>query len=345
MSKKNCPLILLLVAVMLMTTVAVSAAAETSQYPKVTIQVSFGNNAQDAQGLGAYEWKRLVEEQNVNVTVEVFPSNQLGANADLMEQILMGEPMVLLTDGSFLCEYGAPELGVLSMPYLFDNWDQCWNVLESDWWNEQSNLLKEKGIHVICGNWIAGTRQIVCNREIRSLENMKGLKLRVPNNALSVAYFTALGVAATPMSLSDTYTSIQQGLIDGQENPLQYCYTAGYYEICDYLILSSHVNLPAQFVCSETFWNSLDPKQQEVITDCAIQGGWFCNEEYLRVEQGYLDKFKEEGTTICELDEATLATFKEAVAPAFEDPAVSANWRPGLREMILELAATDRNKK
>lgn len=343
MSGKNRTLALMTVAVMLLFTAMASATMETPNYPEVTLQVSMGNNADDAQGLGVLEWKRLVEEQNVNVTIEFFPSNQLGANANLMEQILMGEPMVLFTDGSFLTEYGAPELGVLSMPYLFDNWEQCWNVLESDWWVEQTNLLKEKGIHVISGNWIAGTRQIVCNREIRSLEDMKGMKLRVPNNALSVAYFTAMGVAATPMSLSDTYTAIQQGLIDGQENPLQYCYTAGYYEICDYLILSSHVNLPAQFVCSEAFWNTLDPKQQEVITDSAIKAGWFCNEEYLRVEKDYVDKFKEAGTIVCELDAATLATFKEAVAPAFEDPTVSANWRPGLRELVLELASKPQN--
>ena len=225
-----------------------AASPGGSDLPAVTVQISMGNNAEDAQGKAAMEWKRLVEEADVNVTVEVFPSNQLGANADIMEQILMGENMILLSDGSFLCEYGAPELGVLSMAYMFDNWDQCWKVLESDWWQEQCDLMAQNGIHIICGNWIAGTRQIVCNREVRSFEDLKGLKLRVPNNALSVAYFEAMGVAATPMSLSDTYTGIQQGLIDGQENPLEYCYTAGYYEICDYLILSNHVNLPCQFV-------------------------------------------------------------------------------------------------
>ena len=313
-------------------------AETTPDYPEITLQISFGNNAEDAQGKAAMEWKRMVEEAGVNLTVEVFPSNQLGANADVMEQILMGENMVLLSDGSFLCEYGAPELGVLSMAYLFDNWDQCWKVLESDWWTEQQNLMAQNGIHLLCGNWIAGTRVIVCNREVHSLEDLKGLKLRVPNNALSVGYFNALGVAATPMSLSDTYTAIQQGLVDGQENPLEYCYTAGYYEICDYLILSNHVNLPSQFVMSEDVWQSMHPDQQKVFTDAAIEAGWICNELYLEKEAGYVDMFKEAGTTVIELDAATIQSFRDAVAPAFEDPAICAKWQPGLREKILEIA-------
>ena len=315
-----------------------STPADTgSDLPEITIQISMGNTLEDSQGKAAMEWKRIVEEANVNVTVEVFPSNQLGANADVMEQILMGENMVLLSDGSFLCEYGAPELGVLSMAYMFDNWDQCWKVLDSSWWQDQCDLMAENGVHMICGNWIAGTRQIVCNRAVRSFDDLKGLKLRVPNNALSVGYFEAMGVAATPMSLSDTYTSIQQGLIDGQENPLEYCYNAGYYEICDYLILSHHVNLPCQFVCSEDFWNTMAPEQQAVITNAGIEAGWLNNELYLEKEASYIEKFKEEGTTVIELDDGTIAQMKEASAAAFDNPAVSGNWQPGLREKILDI--------
>lgn len=308
--------------------------ATAPKAPAVKIQLSLGNNIDDSQGQGCLEWKRIAEADGTNVTVEVFPSNQLGANADVTEQILMGEPLFLMTDGGFLCEYGAPELGIMSMPYVYNTWDDCWKLIETDWFSQQKALLADKGIHVVAANWIAGTRQIVCNRAIHSLADMKGLKLRVPNNALSVAYFTALGAAATPMSLSEVYTAVQQGLIDGQENPLQYLYTAGYYEVCDYLILSSHVMLPAQWICSEKFWQSLSPEQQETITKAAVAGGLYNNEEYIKAESSFVDMFKQKGTKVIEIDDATVQSFKEAVQPVFTDPKITKGWSDGLLAKI-----------
>lgn len=148
---------------------------------KVTLQVAYENNPGEPISDAVEEWKRLVEDRsNGTIELQLFPSSQLGSKSDLMDQIVMGEPIITVCDGSFLASYGAPELDITSAPYVFDNFDQCWKVIASDWWTEQCGLLEQNGIHIVTTNWIFGERNIITTKPVKSVDDMKGLILRTP---------------------------------------------------------------------------------------------------------------------------------------------------------------------
>ena len=313
---------------------------ETAEQP-ITISLSHEANPGEGRYLAAEKWKELVEERSGgSITVNLYPSSQLGSKDDVMEQILMDEPILLNTDGSFLCEYGAPEIAILSMPYVFDTWDQVDELTASDWFAEQEAQLAENGIRVVNANWVLGERQLITTKPVYELADLKGMKIRVPNNTMSVVEFECFGAASTPMALGDVYTSLQQGTIDGQENPIDFLYNGGYGEVCDYVTLTGHVKMPLQWVMSENVWNRMSANQQEILVEAGVEAGLMNNEICLNSEEEYKQKFRDDGVTVIELDDAKLQEFKDAIVPLYSHPEVIADWSdPDLYQTIRTMLA------
>ena len=321
---------------------APAAKEEAPEETPITISIAHEALPGEGRDVACEEWKRLVEERsNGSITFNLYNNEQLGAKGDLMEQILMGEPIILNCDGSFLCEYGAPEIAIMSMPYVFDSWDQVAKLVESDWFAQQEELLAAAGLHVVNATWALGERQLVTTKPVTKLADMKGLKIRVPANNMSVLEFECFGATSTPMPLSEVYSAVQQGIIDGQENPIDYLYNAGYGEICDYVTLTGHVKMPVQWIMSEEVWQSLSPNQQKIITEAALEVGKINDEIALGSEAEYADKFRADGVTVTVLDEATLQEFKDAVVPLYSHPDIIGGWsNPNLYQEIREYLAS-----
>lgn len=227
---------------------------------------------------GCDKWAELVEEETEGaVKIEVYPSSQLGAKADLIEMALAGQGVCTIADGSYLMDY-VPDFGVVMGPFLFSDWDAMYSITESDWWAEQSKKLEDEGLEIISTNWIYGERQLMTKEPVTSLEDMKGLKIRVPNNDVSVQMFDLLGSAATPMALSEVYTSLSQGVVDGVENPLTTLYNNAFQEVCKNVTMTNHQMTFSNFVVGKDFWDTIPEEYQEAIM------GWlsvndFCDEE------------------------------------------------------------------
>ncbi len=293
----------------------------------IVISIAHESNPGESITIGVDKWAELVNERsNGEIEIKVYPSSQLGSKADVIENILMGEPIIQETDGSFLCEYGAPELAILSMPYVFDTWDQAWQVIGTDWFAEQQKLLEAKGLHIVCANWALGERELVTTKPVYKVSDLKGLKIRVPNNKLSVTEFECFGATPTPMALAEVYAAVQQGVVDGQENPISYLYNAGYYEVCDYLTLSGHSKMPIQYVCGLDLWNSLTPDQQKILVEAGEEAGKLNNDLCFGSEADYAQKFRDAGTTVIELDDAALQGFKDAIVPLYSNQDIIGTW-------------------
>lgn len=144
---------------------------------------------------GCDKWAELVSEKtNGAVSIEVYPSSQLGVKADLIEMMLLGQNVCTIADGSYLMDY-APDFGVVMGPFLFTDWSAMYKITSSDWWAEQSKLLQQEGLEIISTNWIYGERQLMTKEPVTSVADLKGMKIRVPNNDISVAMFNNLGAA------------------------------------------------------------------------------------------------------------------------------------------------------
>ena len=305
---------------------------------KVTLQVAYENNPGEPISDAVEEWKRLVEERsNGTIELQLFPSSQLGSKSDLMDQIVMGEPIITVCDGSFLASYGAPELDITSAPYVFDNFDQCWKVIASDWWTEQCGLLEQNGIHIVTTNWIFGERNIITTKPVNTIDDLKGLILRTPNTTSYVKAFELMGAAPTAMAIGDCYTALQQGTIDGLENTYSTLYGSAFYEVAKYVTTTHHVNMFCQWIMSETLWESLTDEQRTILAETGDEAGLFNNDLQTKSASEYQQKLVDAGVTLIDLTDEQRAAFAEAVRPLYSDPTVTAQWRDGLYDMIKEM--------
>ncbi|MCD8351783.1 MAG: C4-dicarboxylate TRAP transporter substrate-binding protein [Planctomycetaceae bacterium] len=298
----------------------------------VEMQIGYENHPGEPIDLACREWKRLIEERsNGEITVELYPSSQLGSKNDLMDQMVAGDSVVTLCDGSFYSDRGAPDFNIVYAPYLFDTWDDCWKLTKSDWWKEQADKLEKNGIKLLTVNWIYGERHTLTTKPVRNVADIRGMKIRVPNNLMQIASFEVIGASPTPLPLGDVYTALQQGVIDGLENPLPVLYNGKFHEVAKYLTLDGHVRNTTTWICGTLFFDSLSPEHQRILMETGDVAGLYNNKLTLDAAEEVLEQFEKEGVEIIRVD---TNEFREASQGLYDYPALKAKWSPGLYERI-----------
>lgn len=293
-----------------------------------TIKVSYENNPDEPVDLAAKHWKNIVEEKsNGRLKLELYPSSQLGSKVDVIEQMKKGSNVIALADASFLMDY-VPDIGILSAPYLTDNYDQLFTLTRSDWFKELSTQLQDKGLHILTSNWIYGTRHTLVDREVTKPEDFKGLKIRVPNNKLFISTIELMGATPTPMPLGDVYPALSQGIVNGVENPLPVLYGAKLHEQVKYLSLTGHTLLIAQWIGGQKFIETLPEDLLAILKETGDEAGVFGNEIVQKAEQETVGQMKEAGLTVSEVDQAA---FREAVKDIYNQ---FTEWTPGLYDTV-----------
>ena len=276
----------------------------------VVLQLGFENSMSEPVGQGLQKWKDLLDARNTGLTIQLFPDSQLGNKTDIIDQMLLGEPVMTLADGAFFADYGVPDMGVVFGPFLFANWDECWKLIKSDWWKEQTDKLNAMGIKIVAANWAYGERHTLTTKPVKTVEDLKGLQIRVPTNQIQTKGFEVLGATPVGMSLGDVYTALQQGTIDGGENPLSTLYGRKHHEVAKYLILDGHVLNFTNWICSATWFDSLTPEQQTALVETGYEAGVYNNELQAKANEYYLDLMKKEGVTVVVPSEEVLAGFR-----------------------------------
>lgn len=300
----------------------------------VVLQVAFENSASEPVGEGWKKAQEILEEKSGGtMKIELYPDSQLGDKSSLIDSMLLGENVCTLADGAFYADYGVPDLGILFGPFLFDSWDQCWTLTESVWYKEQCQKLEEKGLKVIASNWIYGERHTLTTTPVNTAADLKGLKIRVPSNAVQTEGFNVLGATATGMALGDVYQALQTKTIDGAENPLATLYGRKLHEVAKYLILDGHVKNFTTWVCSADWYNSLTDQQKQWLVETAEEAGKYNNEIQQKADAEYLQKMKDEGVTVVQPSEEVLAGLKEK-SKAFYDQGVRFGWSEGLYDTV-----------
>ena len=313
-----------------------STASEsgTSVEPEVVLDVAFENNSSEPIGQGWEKAQEIIKEKSGGkMTIEVYPDSQLGDKSSLIDSMLLGEPVCTLADGAFYADYGIKDMGILFGPFLFDNWDECWTLIESDWYEEQCKKLEEKGLKIIASNWMYGERHILTNTPVNTVDNLKGLKIRVPSNEIQSLGFDVLGATSTGMSLGDVYQALQTKTIDGAENPIATLYGRKLHEVAPYLILDGHVKNFTTWVVSADWFNSLTEEQQNWLVETAQEAGEYNNDVLQEAEKDYLQKMVDEGVTVVDPSEEVLDGFREKAA-AFYEMGNRFGWSDGLYETV-----------
>ena len=316
----------LAIALMLMLILTAAASAEV-------LQIGFENSMSEPIGQALEKWQELLAAKDVDLTIELFPDSQLGNKTDIIDQMLLGEPVMTLADGAFFADYGVPDMGIVFGPFLFDNWDQCWKLVESDWWAEQCAKLNDMGIKMIAANWAYGARHTLTTKPVNTVDDLAGLQIRVPTNQIQTKGFEVLGATPVGMSLGDVYTALQQGTIDGGENPLSTLYGRKHHEVAKYLILDGHVLNFTNWICSADWFNSLTPEQQEALIETGKEAGVYNNEVQAEADAHYRGLMESEGVTVYEPTAEDLETFR-TLAQDFYKLGDSFGWSPNLYETV-----------
>ncbi len=298
------------------------------------IQVGFENSISEPIGQGLERWQELVEQQSGGtLKLELFPDSKLGSKLELINSMLLGEPVLTLADGAFYADYGVPDFGIVFGPFLFDDWEECWKLVGSDWYKEQCRHLEGKGLKIVSSNWIYGDRHILTARPVNTVDDLKGLKIRIPDNHIQLAGFETLDADVISMDLDNVYHALRNGDIDGAENPLSTLYGLKLHEAAQYLILDGHVKNFTTLVMSSDLFHSLTPEQQDCLVSTCEEAGLYNNEIQQASEMDYLEKMKDEGVTVVIPSEEVLDGFREKALPFYEQ-GHKFGWSDGLYETV-----------
>ena len=311
-----------------------AAADNGSSDAETVLQVAFENSISEPVGQGWEKAQEIIKEKSGGkMAIEIYPDSQLGDKSSLIDSMLLGENVCTLADGAFYADYGVPDFGIVFGPFLFDSWDQVWKLVDSDWYKEQCDKLEEKGLKIIASNWIYGERHTLTNVPVNTVDDLKGLKIRVPSNEIQTKGFDVLGATSTGMALGDVYQALQTKTIDGAENPLATLYGRKLHEVAKYLILDGHVKNFTTWVVSADWFNSLPEEQQTWLLETAEEAGEYNNEVQQAADAEYLQKMKDQGVTVVEPSEEVLAGFKEKAQPFYEMGA-DFGWSDGLYDTV-----------
>jgi len=235
---------------------------------KVVIKLGHIAEATNPYGQGADYFAKLVAEKSGGkIEVKVFPSSQLGAQKELIEGLIYGTVDMTLTGTAELGTF-QPQMALFDLPFLFKDRDHAYRALDSVGM-DLGKALEPKGIKLL-GYMENGIRHLTNNkRPVKSPADMKGLKIRVMNNKVYIEMIKALGGSPTPMAFAELYSAMQQGTVDGQENPSAHIFTKRFFEVQKYASLTGHAYAPEPVLISMKTWNKLTDEQKKIIQDAA----------------------------------------------------------------------------
>lgn len=273
-------------------------------------------NEQDSFQVAAEKFAELIsKDTNGAYTIEIHPNGELGGERDMLESMQLGTlDMGIITSGPFV--NFSPDMGVLDMPFLFANNEQAYAVFDGEVGRELLDTLEASNIKGLAYAE-RGFRNLTNNvKPVHSAADVDGLKIRVMENDVYIAAFKALGADAVPMNWSDTLTALQQGTIDGEENPINVINSYKLWESQKYVTLDRHSYSSAIITMSLDAFNKLDADTQQIFLDDAQAAAEYERQWVADQEADQLQAMKDNGMEVDE--DPDLDSFKEAVQSVYD---------------------------
>lgn len=286
--------------------------AATAIELKAATQTAQGND----QALLLDKFKELVESRSGGeIKVSIYYNSTLGTQQQMQEQVMLGTTEVI-TSASNIVDM-EPKFGIFDFPFLFKDREHVYRVLDGEVGRTLADaLLAARGVRVL-GYGELGFRQVTNNvRPITSAADLKGLKIRVPNNKFRIAAFEALGTAPTPIDYKELYGALQQGVVDGQENPLTAFKEKSMWEVQKYISLTNHVFTPATLLVNERWFQKLDPRHQAILQEAGAEAARWEREQVKQMEVGLLEDFKAKGVQV---DTPDTSGFVDLTRPTWKE--------------------------
>jgi len=260
--------------------------------------------------------QRVEAALGTDVKIELYPSSQLGTWSEMVEQVKGGVLECLYESVGDLGDY-TPAANVEGVAYLYRDEDHFFRIWRGAVGKEViDTIAKEAGVRVL-GPGFRGFRQFLVKKPVASLADMQGMKVRVPGIPAYIVSIQALGVNPTAVAFEETYAALQQGVVDGLEQPLVAIKDHRFYEVAKHLVMTNHMAETMGLMCGEAWYESLDDKTKSALSDAADVGAdWY--RQYTRDNTDkIIAELKAEGVTV---HTPNLDEFAKQAASAVFDP-------------------------
>jgi TRAP-type transport system periplasmic protein len=326
-------LLLLLGLALLLLAMATSCRQQGA--PKlIKIGLTHGQSHSFTQALERFG-RQLEEETGGRYRVKVFYGSQIGSEKEMQEMLTVGSLEMTVTG---LLNTYEPLFAVLELPYLYDDRQHVMRVMESPVVEEMSGSLHGQGLQLF-GFFENGYRHITNSvKAIHAPGDLAGMMIRVPENPAQIQTFKALGAIPTPLSFSELYTALVQGVVDGQENPLQNIWFGRLYEAQKHLAMTGHIYNSAYVLIGRQFYTALPEEDKAIFARCMHSAIQWQLQHMIASDRGLEEQLKEKGVQFTYPD---VAPFREASLPAYQALYASLGERArGIVDSIQALSAS-----
>lgn len=296
-----------------------SSSSGNSSGETITITVANSLFAESPENVNLEIFKQtMADATDGRITVQIYPNSELGGDATNIESVQNGNVTMTFGATATMANY-VPDLEMFDLPFVFESVDTAAVILSApDFAASLDGYYRDKGFHMV-GASIPGFRWMTSSKLIQSFDDMKGLKIRTMESPNHTTLWNALGCNATPMSGAELFTALQQGTVEGQENPISVIQNGNIYEVNSCLIDTRHVMTPTAWIVNAAWYDGLSEEDRalfdEAMAVCVAQ----TTTDNAEQETQQIEKLQEEGMTLVVPDDAWRASMKAAMGSSVED--------------------------
>ena len=245
-----------------------------------------------------------------------YPAAALGGEREMIEAVQLGTQDLVNTSTGPLGNF-VPETKIFDIPFLFRDYDHARKVMDGKIGQDVLMAMRSKGLIGLAWGENGFRHMTNSKRPINQATDAAGLKMRTMENKVHMAGYKTFGILPTPMAFPELFTALQQGTVDGQENPIPVILASKFSQVQKHLSLTGHVYSPAVFILSPNVWNKLSDADKKVFTDAAVKGGAAQRKKVNDDEANGIAQLKKDGMQVVEKPNGD--SFRKAVAPAYAE--------------------------
>ncbi|NVN84541.1 MAG: sialic acid TRAP transporter substrate-binding protein SiaP [Rhodopseudomonas sp.] len=264
----------------------------------------------------------IKKRTNGKYEIQVFPASQLGNENQINEGLGLGTVDIIYTGVNFAGSIYKP-IAITGAPFILRDFDHWKAYRDSSLFAEIAKGYDDKTKHKVAALTYYGQRHVTANKLITKPEDMKGMKLRVPPAPLFLMFTKSVGANATPIAFAEVYLALQQGTVDGQENPLPTIMAKKFYEVQSHIILTGHITESLVTIVGSQVWSKLTPDEQKIFQEVLKEAAAKATDKIRASEQVLAAEFKKLGKTVVEPDREA---FRKAAIPLHNDASAGAGW-------------------
>lgn len=280
----------------------------------------------------------MYERSGGAIVCELYPGNELGNQNDTIEMIANGANMFQTISADFTADYGCSDMLLCNMFFTFDSLEKTLEFSDSDIFQNMCDQVSAGGLKVLNLAWIEPPRMLMTTKPVQSFADLKGMKIRVPGFVYA-DFWEGCGAAAVSVGLTDAYSALSTGILDGTETYYESLYNYSIYEVAPYVYETAHTTAPGVILMSQAIWDSLGETLQTIIDEEAYNAGKWFSDQQTGLQAEYRQKLADNGVTFYEVKADDLVLLKQVAADQVASYIEDYNLTPGKYEEIVNFLA------